>query len=344
MVQAIRFFLGLILLAITAASSPAQLPTDKPEQPPIIQPKVFSGDGWAIVAPDNWTPFVQARTPVTLYLIGDFRPGIPPVDGNLSVLKAGLTVEHRPKETFKAKLDRDVLELKTSPAFKLLQDPKLEDVTLPDGSAGKLLSTEFIRKENGRLSIQSKVYCASTDGGVLVATSFITCRRPGREFIKAMGLPEMLAKSVLSLATNSEKVDAATLVPVYEKLDRHAAPAIAQTRHANELLNDNKYEQAEPIFRDAIKAFDCLPAAHNGLAWALLHNKQAGHDKLDEALREANLAVTQSESLDYTALDTLALAQERLGDRNKAKETIERALKLAPTDPDLLAHQKSLAR
>ena len=59
-------------------------------------------------------------------------------------------------------------------------------------------------------------------------------------------------------------------------------------------------------------------------------------------MHEAKLAVEQTETLDYTALDTLAFAYDRNDDRDQARKAIEAALKLKPNDPELVARLKSL--
>jgi tetratricopeptide (TPR) repeat protein len=94
-------------------------------------------------------------------------------------------------------------------------------------------------------------------------------------------------------------------------------------------------------FREAIQLTDNLPAAHNGLAWALLHAEPVTPNAIEQAIGEAKLAVEQTAELDYSAMDTLALAYYRSGDKESAVKTIERALKLRPNDPELKARLKS---
>jgi hypothetical protein len=84
--------------------------TQQAANAPPVKPKAFSGDGFAIAAPENWQTFAQIRPPMLLYLVGDARLGVPPFDGTLSVIKAGLLVEAFPPgaRSLKEHIDRDV--------------------------------------------------------------------------------------------------------------------------------------------------------------------------------------------------------------------------------------------
>lgn len=310
---------------------------------PPVQPRVHTGDGWAIAAPGNWSILGNARAPVALYLIGDARPGIPLRDGALSVLKAGLLVEVFPSrtDTLKEHVSKDLAELKDSGAFVPLQEPQVQDVTLADGTPAIVLDAEFVRIENGRLSFQTKVYCADSKGRRVVATGFITCSRPGRQSVKAFALPQFVRAHATSLVIDSVKLDTASTKTPYEKYNWNAAAGVAQASKANDLVEAKQYTQAAAAFRDALKMSDDLPAAHNGLAWSLLNMNPPEADALNAALREARKAVEQTEELDFAALDTLAVAQQRSGAKDEAIKTIRQALKLQPTNVELQERLKS---
>ena len=74
---------------------------------------------------------------------------------------------------------------------------------------------------------------------------------------------------------------------------------------------------------------------------ALLHAPGAGEKEIAAAVSEARTAVAQTEQLDDAALDTLALAQFRAGQKEEAIKTVRQALKLRPNHPELLERLKS---
>lgn len=329
--------LGGLSLSLGAADSPPAT------QPAPVQPQVHKGDGWAIAAPGSWGLFNGIRAPVTLYLIGDGREGIPMMDGTLSALKAGLLVEVFPdrKDTVREHVARDVKEIKESGAFEPLQEPLVQDLTLADGTKAIVLDVEFVRVQHRRVSFQTKVYAADAKGRHVVASSFITCSRPGRSSVKATGLTDFVRAHTTSLVLDPAKADAASTKGAYEKYNWNASAAIAQASKANNLLEKEQYGQAVAGFREALKLSEHLPAAHNGLAWSLLYGDQPAADDLKEALRQALEAAKQTEELDVSALDTLALAYYRNGDKEQAIKTINKALKLQPNHPELQARLKS---
>lgn len=351
--KTITQIVALVLLGVAfampllAAAETSQPPGDDGQAQPKamrVLPKVYKGDGWAIAAPDNWRPFDALRTPVVLYLSGDGQQGIPLFDGTLAVMIAGLQVEVFPKGelSLKEHVAKDVNELKASGAFELIGEPQLKDVTLADGTAATVLDAEFVRLQNGRVSMQCKVYCADAKGGHVVASSFVTCSRPGRQSAKALGITDLLRTNATSLVLNPEKLDASTLMTAYEKHDWNIGAAMELVSKGNDLLEEEKFADAAATYREAIKALDYLPAAHNGLAWALLHARDSKQKDLEEALREAQIAVKQTEELDVSSLDTLAVAYDRNNDRKHAIKTIKQALVLEPKNPELQVRLKSL--
>jgi tetratricopeptide (TPR) repeat protein len=323
----------LFALALTAHAEPSAP----------VKPKIHKGDGWAIAVPGDWNSFPGIKPPVVLYLIGDGRAGVPKFDGTLSVLKAGLQVEMFPKGALSLQehLTRDLKELRDSGAFKPLADSEPTDITLADGTNALLYDAEFVRVQNGRISIQSKLYCEDAQGRHIVATSFITCSRPGRQSVKATALADLMRAHVKSLVLNPEKVDLTLVQPAYEKHNWNIADALELIDEGNALLAKDKFVEAAEVFRQSIKLTDKLSAAHNGLAWALLHADPNQKDDLKKGLLEAQIAVDQTEQLDYSALDTLALAYYRNGDKENAIKTINLALKLEPGHKELQARLNS---
>jgi tetratricopeptide (TPR) repeat protein len=186
------------------------------------------------------------------------------------------------------------------------------------------------------------VYCQAADGRHVVATGFITCGRPGAGFVRAIHLPEYVEAHVTSLVLDPGKVDETKLAAAYRALDWDAPAAIRKTSQANDLLERQDPAGAARVFREALALCPHVPAAHNGLAWALLEGKEAKAQALAEALREAKVAVEQTEELDYSALDTLARAHQRNGDKGAALEAVRKALKLKPENADLRRRREAI--
>jgi tetratricopeptide (TPR) repeat protein len=278
-----------------------------------------------------------------LHLSGDGCEGIPLFDGTLSPVKAGLQVEVLPdaKLTLKEHVAQDLKELKESRAFELLHEPRVKDLALADGTQAMAYDAEFVRLQNDRVSFYSKVYANDARGRRVVATGFVTCGRPGRQSIQAIALPDLVRAHTTSLVLDAEKFDATWTRAAYEKYNWKAGIAITLVGKGNDLLEKKQYARASTAFQESLKSWEHLPAAHNGIAWSLLHADGSQAEEVNEALREARKAVEQTEELDFAALDTLALAYHRSGDREQAIRTIKQALKLRPNDPELRARLKS---
>lgn len=312
---------------------------------PTVEPKVHDGDGWAIAAPADWKIFTAARPPAVIYLIGDGTSAVPLVDGRLSPLKAGLLVERFPAqgESLEERVQREARELKESKRFKFQSDPKTSEITLSDGVAGHSTSAKFVRLDNRRLSIQTKVYREGPEGDHLVATAFITCSPGGESFVRGISLDAFLESHALSLVDGASKLDPRSLEAAYEKLNSKAGASLQKTAEGNKLLAREEYPEATTAFREALALCDHVSAAHNGLAWALLHSKDAKPGDLAEALQEATKAVELTGETDIAPLDTLSLAYDRNGDRESAVKAVRKALKIEPAHPELRQRLESLS-
>ena len=340
---AVTCVLTLLLLVPHAAAQQPGAGAAPAAAPAPVAPKAHAGDGWSIAAPADWAPLPRVPPPVRLYLVGDGREGVPLFDGTLSPLKAGLLVERLVKQDvpLKQRALKEVADHKASGRFRFTEEPAAEDITLSDGTAAVLLRLVFLRRENGRLSVQRKVYCAEPGGTVLVATGFITCGPAGRKFIDGVGLPSFVEAHVRSLVLAPDKLDLAKLKPAYAGHAWNIGAALDHVTMGNRLLEKNDYATAADAFREALALCEHLSAANNGLAWALLHGEGAGAKDREEALKLATKAVEQTDSLDYSALDTLALAQFKTGDKPGAVKTIRKALRLRPNHPELVKRLKS---
>jgi tetratricopeptide (TPR) repeat protein len=302
-----------------------------------VMPKIYRGDGWSIAAPGNWESLADLSPPIVLHLVGDDCEGVPVMDGSLSPVKVGLQIQRipNPEISLKDAIASDLKELKDSGSIQVASAPDVREIALRDGNKASLLKAEFI--SNGRFSIQQKLY---VDAGQrhIVVTAFITCSKSGVGFVKAMKLPEFLEAHVTSLVLAP---DLQRLKDVYQKHDWKAGEAIALVREGNRMLEAGRNTDALSEFREASKVCPYLPAAHNGLAFALLQTKDVPPQDLREALEAAKKAVQLTDELDFATLDTLSLAYFRSGQKEQAVKTIKQALTLKPDHPDLLARLKS---
>ena len=330
------------------ASVGAQAPDDAAEQAPRparVQPTVHKGDGWAMAAPSDWGVFRQAPRSTVLHLIGDGRADVPRLDGTLSAIQAGLTVERfaAGKHTLDEFVANDIKQLDDATRFQVTRKPEFEDVTLDDGTEARLMRVEFVRVERRRMSVHRKLYCFDPQGRGVVATGFLVCGRGGAPFVEAMGLPAFLEAHLKSLVFDADKLNADKLKPLYGKLGPEYAKAVAATSAGNAFLEATKYVEAAEAFRAAIAQSDLVSAAHNGLAWALLHAEDPPKAAdVEAAVTAARRAVELTAEADYSALDTLALALHRGGERDKAIEAVRKDLEIQPNHPELLARLKSI--
>jgi hypothetical protein len=125
--------------------------------PPADRPKatVIRGKGWAIAAPDDWRRFPAVGPPMELYLIGDARKGIPPLDGTLSALKVGLTVEVFPDRgglSARQRAEKDLDDLKVTTGSEIQGEPEIQEIKLADGTNATRLMVEVAKPRQQRLA------------------------------------------------------------------------------------------------------------------------------------------------------------------------------------------------
>jgi hypothetical protein len=342
----VRGMIALVAVSVVSAgcssSGPAEEPVPTAEDLGLKRPtaELVRGEGWAIAAPQDWSEFAAIRPPMTLYLIGDRRTGIPPTDGTLAAIQAGLTVEvHEPEAGLspRGRAEQDLKALANSAGMEVQGQPTIREMKLADGTEAVGIRVEILRRPRRRLSRYEKVYCATADGRHVVATGFLTCGPGGGRFLEATGLAGFVAAHVGSLSLDAGRVDLADLGPAYGALDLLAVPALSEVEAADRHLAPGGYDRAAKGFRRSLRLCGEVSAAHNGLAWALLHGEGAGVAEQNEAVRHAGEAVEQTGRRDPAALDTLALAYRRSGEGGKALATIREALALSPDDAELAA-------
>ncbi len=293
---------------------------------------IYKGETWAIVAPKDWrTTSFALEPPIELYLTGDGRAGIPIVDGTLSPLQIGMSVDVLSKgsgtpEEISAQYTRD---LKTSARFKLRHEVVVDSIQLADGSTALLHSSEFDRIDKRRLSFHYKVISPRKDGRVVVATGWLACGRPNSFFAKKSGILYVLKECVTSLASESNKVDTRPAEKALSSLNPRLSQAVSKVRTANKLIGQDD-RQAITLFEEAIALSDIVSAAHNGLAWVLITSEDNTLVDFEKGLKHAKKAVELTERMDTDSLDTLALAFYMVGNQEQAIRTIKEAIELRP--------------
>ncbi len=273
---------------------------------------------------------------MVLHLTGDGGKGLPLLDGSLSALKLGLTVEVFPARdglTPRRRAEDDLKSLRGMKVFPIVGKPVIEDLDLADGTKAVRLKVELDKPRQRRLSLYEKVYCAMADNRQVVATSFVTCSPGGGTFVRKSGILAFAEAHAESLVLDAARLGPERCQAAYAALDPRVAAALDKAHEGNTWLNKKANGRAAATFREALAIYDVLPAAHNGLAWALLQDRKAAD--IPEALRHAETAVDQSAHRDPNALDTLALACSRSGDAPRAVAAIREAIQLDPANPDL---------
>jgi tetratricopeptide (TPR) repeat protein len=338
--HATAFFLIISVGSARAdASANAPEPTTRPAAAAAYA--VHRGNGFAIASPAKWSPAKGGTPSEAMRLVGDGRPPVPLMDGTLSALQIGMLVEVFSKAgSVNQQLDRDLAELKRAKDIVVRVEPKIEPTQLSDGTAATWFEGDFDRPQRGRRSRYQKLYAATGAGDVIVVTGYIACSATGAELLSRAGLDAFLAAHVRSLVLDPEKLDAQRLAEAHRSFSPAAAEAVAMTSKANDLLEREAHVQAIPMYRNAIELCPHVAAAHNGLAWALLHGSDAGAGTVADAVKHAETAVELTARGDFSALDTLAVAYKRAGENAKAIAALKEALTLAPQNEELQKRAK----
>ncbi|HBY07305.1 MAG TPA: hypothetical protein DEH22_05785 [Chloroflexi bacterium] len=96
------------------------------------------------------------------------------------------------------------------------------------------------------------------------------------------------------------------------------------TGYGNVLCQDNDYDEAIKVYKQAIELDKTYAPAYNQLAW-LYADVIEDQTCLDDALDLANKAVELTKKEDAASLDTLAAVQIKLGQFDEARENLLRA-------------------
>jgi tetratricopeptide (TPR) repeat protein len=324
--------IGLTLVAASLVSGAAPVGAKPP-----IGWKVHTGDGWAAAAPADWIVFGQIPPPTELYLIGDGRTGVPMLDGTLSPLKMGVTIEVAPSagRSAKEEAERSLAALKAEKRFRPRGRPTVRELRLADGRKARVVAVVMDRLDNGRLSFYYKLFVTTPDNNTVTATGFLTSGPNAQTFVQEAGVDAFLAAHVLSLVLDPEKLDKKALSRAYSGYNWRLPTALSETLAGNNSVEHGRYAQAAEHYRTALKICDSVSAAHNGLAWALLQSRDPNFRDPARALAHAKTAARLTARKDPAVLDTLALAYHVSGKRKEALAALREALKLAPDNPEL---------
>jgi hypothetical protein len=303
-------------------------------------PKLYRTQDWALAAPREWRVAQPAGLQI-LHLSGDGTPGIPQLDAMLKPLQVGMALEvHGPGTTNADRVRTELLEeLKRAPGGRERPKPTVEPMTLLDGTKAQLLAADVDKADEARSSVYLKLICDHPTGRVLVLSGWATGGRGSGPFIRKSGLLAYLKAHVCSLVLDPAKVGYDELKPAYLAYNWDLHRAIRICQRANGLL-DHDRAGAIKAYNDAIGLCDSLSAAHNGLAWAVLSAPQASSSELKEGMMHAQQAVELTERQDPSALDTLALAHLKNGQRDRAMDAVTEGLKLDPADASLLKRRE----
>lgn len=162
-----RSLVASLALVLVAAAGPARAAAPGPgwEAIPV--------GGGKIAIPKGWRDFRGIRPPMIIYRIGD-GIGIPLVDETGAPLQMGMTVDEikAAKGSAGEIMEGLVKEAKRAPRLEMVGEAAVEDVALADGTAGKLLTAEFI-KEGRRRSLQMKLVAKDGQGTAWIVTGFL---------------------------------------------------------------------------------------------------------------------------------------------------------------------------
>lgn len=170
-----------------------------------------------IAVPKGWRDFRGIRPPMVLYRQGD-GIGVPIVDETGSALQTGMTAEKFPtaKQSVGEIMDGLVKGAKQAPRLELVGKETVEDVKLADGTAGKLMTAEFV-KEGRRRSLQLKLVVKDDQGTAWVVSSHLVggleskWPKPGSKYAK------WLRAHLASLSLDPEKFDPKSVDAAYKE-------------------------------------------------------------------------------------------------------------------------------
>ena len=160
-----------------------------------------------IAVPKGWRDFRGIRPPMIIYRQGDGIE-VPVVDETRSPFQTGLTVEKLPaaKESVGEIIDGLIKGAKQAPRLELAGKETVEDVKLADGTAGKLMTAEFV-KEGRRRSLQMKLVVKDDQGTAWIVSAHLVgglqskWPKPGSKYAK------WLRAHVTSLSLDPKKFD-----------------------------------------------------------------------------------------------------------------------------------------
>jgi len=304
---------------------------------PLLLPKVHQGDGWAMAAPSSWQIDEVIRPPTVLKLQGEGTRSFPDRDGTLEPLQIGIEVDRLDASVGRIEVVADFWKrhIKAEADYVLAGDVKQSEVTLAGGTPALLLMCQGTNEAGTRVTIYFAVVAAGKDRRVIVPTGHLTFGRASRSFVNKVGLIAMLQAHVRSVVVDDHKVDLEALTKTYGQYQWNLSKAVDRTLVARKNIQQRQLARASALLRETTQICPEFPAGHERLAWV---HASSGDPKLlrpQFALEHAQIAVKQTDMLDLSALDTLALAYLKSRQIDKAREVYIKALAKDPDNESL---------
>jgi hypothetical protein len=167
-----------------------------------------------IAIPRGWRAMDFLKPPV--YRVGDGMGTVPVVDETGEPLQVGINVERFPEMSISLEraIDGLIEDAKAGGRLQLVQH-EVEELELADGTAARLLTTQFI-KEKTRLSLQMKLVVKDAEATVWVVNGYVVGGRESTWPTPESRLTRWVEAHLKSFTLDGEKFDTEGLRAAYE--------------------------------------------------------------------------------------------------------------------------------
>ena len=171
-----------------------------------------------IAVPKGWRSFDGIQPHIVIYRQGD-GIGVPMFDETDSPLQIGLTAEKLApaKQSVTEVIDDLIEQAKKAPQLELVGKESVEDVKLADGTAGKLLTAEFL-KGGDRRSLQMKLVVREGDGTTWIVSSHVVGGKESMWPKADSKYAKWLRAHLTSLSLDPKKFDAEQVQAAHAEL------------------------------------------------------------------------------------------------------------------------------
>lgn len=167
---------------------------------------------------------------------------------------------------------------------------------------------------------------ARLEKAVRIAPWHGDARRLLAQTYQRLGRSEDAERELAAAGAYPEATQAAD--PVYQLVEAEAVTAVAYAARARRLARENRFAEAETLYRKVLEIRSEVAGDYSNLGGAL-----AGQGKLDEAVALYKKALELDDD-DPFALNNLAMALAQKGDTGQAAEYLLRAIELEPRYPE----------